>query len=110
MAIFAIFGVDTDNLMEARDWVEAATKLKLVEGYSDHKGGEYYSADSVTGREIVRLVSNSDVQDDEPLYDEARDWSIAVTVSDESETSLVMASLVAEPAKFERVSIKTFSP
>jgi hypothetical protein len=50
MLMNVVFGAKTDDIEQAREWVERATGLKSQERESVELGGEYYSFDGRSRR------------------------------------------------------------
>ena len=90
--MYAKFGVKTDDLEEARIWVIAATGLRAEPRESSNWGGDYYAYHGSAG-EKLRLISNRDVYDGEPIVGGCDEWKIVLTVEVEGDSSNVLTSL-----------------
>ena len=107
MPIELMYGVQSDELEEANSWVEAAVGLKGEGRYSDHLGGDYYKFETSAG-DTIKLVTNRDVQDNEPFWEAAAEWLIVMSVNVGDQASPVMNALDKDHSKFEQLSKKIY--
>lgn len=87
-----VFGVKTDDIEQAREWVTHATGLKAEGRDSSHLGGDYYLFRG-EGDEEIQLVSNVDIYDGEPIFTETNEWKIAMSLVETKRGSLVLRGL-----------------
>jgi hypothetical protein len=96
-------GVKADNIEQAVVWVERAIGLKSEGRESSDFGGDYY-AFSGPGGEYVRLLSNRDVYDDEPVIQGCDAWPIAIFIEDATQASPVVQNLLKDDKHFVLVT------
>jgi hypothetical protein len=93
------FGVRAQKVEQAVGWVESATGLKSEARESSDWGGDYY-AFSGPGGEYVRLVSNRDIYDDQPVIQYCDAWPVAILLESAAESSLVVQGLLKDSKHF----------
>ncbi len=95
-----VFGVKSDDLDEARRWVEAA--IGIIGKYGDHMdmGGEYFSFDTGPPTSII-LQYNVDIITGEPFTSgKNAKWRIIVAMSLKEKGGPRAAALLAVPLRF----------
>ncbi|MEQ1712461.1 MAG: hypothetical protein ABL908_13810 [Hyphomicrobium sp.] len=95
-----IFGVMTDDLELARQWVESATGL--VGKHRDHidMGGEYYGF-YVGKYTAIILQGNIDIVTGYPFTSKKnKKWRLIVELDDTDEGGKIAAALQAAPTRF----------
>ena len=102
-----VFGVKTDDLEEAREWVERATALKAEAGESVELGDDYYLFRG-DGDEQIRLISNVDIYDGEPIFTETLDWKVAARLIGTNSQSPVLRGLEQATDHFEKLEEVTY--
>jgi len=101
MLICLVFGVKTDDIEQAREWVERATGLEAEGRESAALGGDYYLFEK--GTEELRLISNMDFQDYEPIFTESDEWKIAIRLEGTTKDSAVLRGLEAATDQFVKL-------
>ena len=96
------FGVKATKVEDSFGWVEQATGLVAVERESTDWGGVYYFFDGPNG-EKIRLLSNRDLYDGEPVVGGADDWLVVLALDDVPENSPIVTSLIADAQHFVRL-------
>lgn len=107
MPKYAEFGIKTEDLEEARAWVERATGLAAEARESTQSGGDYYLFEG-KDREEIRVLRNRDLYDDEPVIGHADDWEFALTIEDPSGESPIFGALENASEHFEKVAEETY--
>jgi hypothetical protein len=107
MSVDLVFGIDADNFEAGVALVQTAIGLKGEMRFSDHVGGTYCLFEQLDVFEI-KVFTNLDVQDDEPVSLAAKEWLIAMTVSAEDKQSSIIRALEQNPDKFELVHRKDY--
>ena len=102
MLICATFGAKSEDLDEVKDWVVSATRLTAEARESSERGGDYYYFESDAG-ELIRVVTNRDVQDGETITDASEEWLIAVVIEETTQGSPVLQALEGDLVHFEKV-------
>jgi hypothetical protein len=102
-----IFGVKTEDIEQAREWVETATGLEAEGRESSERGGDYYLFAASEDEEIY-LVSNVDIYDGEPIYTESDEWLVAVSLEGTTKKSPVFRGLEAATEHFVKLKEKTY--
>lgn len=95
-----VFGVRTDDLELARQWVEAATGL--VGEYHDHMdmGGEYYQF-SIGRYTAIILQGNIDIVTGYPFTSKKNmKWRLVVELDETDQGQKFAAALRAAPTRF----------
>jgi hypothetical protein len=95
----ARFGVNAASVEEAYKWVEQATGLQAEPRESSQLGGDYYAFYGPNG-ETIKLLSNRDLYDDEPVISGCDDWAIAVLVEGASKNSALVQGLLNDTEHF----------
>ena len=102
MLIRATFGVKSEDIDEAKSWVEENTGLMAEGRESSERGGDYYYFRSAAG-EIIRIVSNRDIYDGEPITAASEKWAIALQIEETTRESPVLRALEANTSHYEKV-------
>lgn len=107
MSVDLVYGINADSFEEGVALVQTAIGLKGELRYSEHVGGTYvlFKQEDVFQ---IKVFTNLDVQDDEPVSRAAEEWLIAMTVSAEDRQSLIVRALEQNPDKFELVYRKEY--
>lgn len=107
------FGVLTDDLETAKQWVERATGLDAKAKFSTDLGGQYYALSAPDG-ETIDLVQNFDLFENKPMIDGLESWRIVLFLNEASETSKIVKALSSDGSRFEfiqnRSQKKTLGP
>lgn len=96
-------GVKAENIEQAVAWVEQVTGLKPEGRESSDFGGNYY-AFSAPGGEYVRLRSNRDIYDDEPVIQGCDAWPVAIFIDDAAQASPVVQNTLKDEKHFVLVT------
>jgi hypothetical protein len=96
-------GVKAESIEKAVAWVELALRIKSEGRESSDFGGDYY-AFSCPGGEYVRLFSNRDIYDDEPVIDGCDAWLVAIFVEEATHDSPVVQNLLKDDKHFVLVT------
>ena len=96
------FGVKATRVEDSFVWVEQATGLAAVGRESTDWGGVYYFFDGPNG-EKIRLLSNRDIYDGEPVVGGADDWLVVLALDDVPESSPIVTALIADTQHFVRL-------
>jgi hypothetical protein len=104
MSLEVTFGVKTSDLEQARGWVERATGLAAEARESDSLGGDYYAFRGPL-QERLRLVTNKDVYDGEPVWD-FPSWDILLSVERTNRDSGALRGLESDPKHFEKLETR----
>ena len=91
MPLCLVFGVKTDDIEVARDWIEKATGLEAEGRESAALGGDYYLFEN--GEEELRLISNVDFDDYEPIFTETDEWKLAMRLEGTTKESPTLRGL-----------------
>lgn len=108
MHMNVVFGAKTDDIEQAREWVERATGLKSRERESVELGGEYYSFDGKSEDEEIWLICNVDIYDGEPIFTETLDWKVAARLIGTNSQSPVLRGLEQATDHFVKLEEKTY--
>jgi hypothetical protein len=100
MPIQLTIGVKTSDLEEGRRWVEVATGLSAEPRESSDRGGDYYAFYGQHG-EHLRIVTNEDVYDGEPVTSAPSSWKIVLQIEEAESTSLFLEPLVSDTVHFK---------
>ena len=96
------FGVQTVDIEVARTWVEKATALNSEARESSDLGGNYYLFTSVAG-ERLKVISNRDVYDNEPIVSGCDSWKVVVVAEDVTSGCAIVRDLERDVEHFIRV-------
>lgn len=107
MPITTEFSVRSDDIEEARAWIEAATGLSAEARESSHWGGDYYAFYGPAG-ENMRLFSNRDISDGDLIIGDSFDCVIGLVVDDAERDSPVLEALRGAAAKFEKMKEESY--
>lgn len=108
MHMNVVFGVKTDDIEQAREWVVRATGLKSRERDSVELGGDYYSFGGNDKDEEIWLISNVDIYDGEPIFTETGDWKVAARLMGTNCQSPVLRGLQQATEHFEKLEEVTY--
>jgi hypothetical protein len=100
-----IFGVRAADVNHAVKWVEEAIGQKAEPRESSHFGGDYFAFHGLHG-EYIRLLTNRDEQDDEPVIDGCDEWLVAIFVEEATHDSPVVLNLLKDDKHFVLVTSK----
>lgn len=113
MKLHVLFGVKGADLEVARHWVEKATGLEAEARESSHLGGDYYrfppfdpAGDFDAQR--VRLVTNRDLYDGEPVFDAPSRWVLALSIEGAHRESRALRGLEEDTLHFKKLSEKSY--
>jgi hypothetical protein len=96
------FGVKAETIEQAFLWVEAVTGIKAEPRESSQLGGNYYAFRGSSG-EVLKLISNRDLYDREPVIDGCDDWSIVLLLDDVPATSALWNQLNTDSVHFQKL-------
>jgi hypothetical protein len=96
------YGVRAVTVEQAYKWVEAATGLTAIPHESSFLGGDYYVFRSVDGA-VLKLVSNKDIHDGEPVVSGCDGWEIVLICEGFTETSSLHGALANDYAHFQKL-------
>jgi hypothetical protein len=99
-----IFGVKASDVEQAYLWVEAATSLTAEARESSDWGGNYYLFTGQDG-ERVKLLSNRDIYDDEPVVDGCDGWKIVLLLESVPESSSILQGLERDRLHFQKLIV-----
>lgn len=102
-----LFGVKSADLEEARFWVEAATGVTGEARESSQRGGDYYrfpAFDLATCEcEYMKLMSNRDIYDGEPVCEAPARWRLALEVEYTRRDSPALRGLERDTTHFKKL-------
>lgn len=93
MKISRSFGVKSQDIEQARRWVEEVTGLTAQPRESSDLGGGYYLFGQRLVGEYLILVNNRDCYDNDPVVEGVDEWPIAICLDGATENSPLLAKL-----------------
>jgi len=106
MRMDVVFGVKTDDMEIARAWVEQATGVTGEGRESAALGGDYYLFKHEEAK--LRLISNRDFEDYEPIYTESDEWPLAMRLEDAKTDSPLLRGLESAADHFVKLQEETY--
>jgi len=106
MRMCVVYGVKTDDMEIARAWVEQATGVTGEGRESAALGGDYYLFKHE--EEELRLISNRDFDDYEPIFTESDEWPLAMRLEDAKTDSPLLRGLEGAADHFVKLQEKTY--
>jgi hypothetical protein len=103
MPISVLYSVKTDDIEEARAWVEAATGLVAEGRESSFWGGDYYAFQGNAGEEL-KVITNRDLFDGELIIGDDPAVLIGLIVDEAEPDSALLGALNHAPDKFAKLS------
>lgn len=107
MPVIAKFSVRSDDIEEARAWVEEATGLPAEGRESNYWGGDYYAFYGEAG-EKVKVITNRDPIDRELIIGDDPAVLIGLIVEGAEPESPVLIALRGAPEKFEKLTERLY--
>src|SRR5258708_4476332 len=105
MSLAVMFGVKSSDMEEARLWVERATGLVAEARESSDLGGDYYAFGEFLG-ERLKLISNKDLYDGEPVYIRFASWGLLLSAEKTHKDSKTLRGLENDPRHFEKLETR----
>jgi hypothetical protein len=107
MPIAVEFNVRSDDIDEARAWIEEVTGLAAEGRESNHWGGDYYAFYGNAG-EKLKVITNRDLFDQELIIGSDSSVLIALIVDGAEPESPVLAALGNAPQKFAKLTESSY--
>lgn len=107
MPIVAKFSVRSDDIEEARVWVEKATGLTAEGRESNYGGGDFYAFYGAAGEEL-KVITNRDPCDGELIIGDDPSVLIGLILVDAEPDSPLLAGLNSSPEKFEKLTESSY--
>jgi hypothetical protein len=98
----SVFGVRANSIEQALPWVREAIGLSPEPRESLQLGGNYYAFRTADGA-VLKLISNRDQQDGEPIVEACDDWPIVLLLDGVSDASPLRGKLTADAAHFQKL-------
>ena len=102
MPIEVDYSVKTEDIEQARAWIEEATGLPAEGRESTYWGGDYYAFYGNSGEQL-KVFSNRDPCDGELIIGDSFDCVIGLIVDEADRDSPVLEALRRAPDKFEKM-------
>lgn len=103
MSFDAIFGLKTDDIEQAKDWLEETLEIP-AQGRQNDEAGDYYSFGKIGG-EYLRLYSGTSEDEDGeyPTEHDFPDESLILYLDESNEDSAILKALESRQDRFEKL-------